>query len=45
MVVQPPALIKELHPDAVLITTCRFAREIQRKIDPGLHKSIFVLEL
>jgi hypothetical protein len=45
MVVQPPASIKELDPDAVLITTFRPAREIQGKIDPGLHKSIFVLEL
>ena len=45
MVVQPPASIRELDPDAVLITTFRHAREIQGKIDPGLHKSIFVLEL
>ena len=45
MVVQPPASIKELDPDTVLITTFRPAREIQGKIDPGPHKSIFILEL
>ena len=45
MVVQPSASIKELEPDAVLVTTFRHSREIREKIDPGLHRSIFVLEL
>ncbi len=37
--------LNSLAPDAVVITTFRHAREIQRKIEPGLRSSVLVWEL
>ena len=45
LVVEPPAAINRLEPDAVVIMTFRHAREIQLKIDPALRSSIQVWEL
>lgn len=45
LVVQPPGMINTLEPHAVVITTFRHAREIQRKIDPSLRSVIQVWEL
>ena len=44
-VVEPPSVINELEPDAILITTLRQAEEIQRSLDASLRSSVEVWEL
>ena len=45
LVVQTPGAINQLEPDAVVVTTFRHARAIQRKINPALRSSILIWEL
>jgi len=42
LTVEPPSAIKELEPDAVLITTLRHTEEIQVKIESLLRSSVKV---
>jgi len=44
-VIEPPSVISELEPDAILITTLRQAEEIQRSLDASLRSSVEVWEL
>ena len=44
-IVEPPSAINELEPDAVLITTLRYAEEIQLKMEASLRSSVEVWEL
>ncbi|MCH7564377.1 MAG: winged helix-turn-helix transcriptional regulator [Gemmatimonadetes bacterium] len=44
-VIQSPAAIDDLAPDAIVITSFRHAAEIQSKIPPALRSSLLVFEV
>ena len=44
-VVEPPSAINDLEPDAVLITTLRYAHEVQVKLNDSLRSSVEVCEI